>query len=120
VRYTFWFLFCALTCYLVAQKSGSVAGPLGAAKVIVYGGVIGLGLAVGTRKELSWGVGLRLVLGILWTLIMMAVYFVVFRSVSYEASREVWFWGFVFAFPAPTLCVLRGVVKVSKKSLTSN
>jgi hypothetical protein len=114
VRYAYWFSFCALACFLVAQKSGSVIGPLSAASVITYGGVIGLGLAIGTRKELSWGVGLRLVIGILWVLIMMSSYFLVFRSVGYGTTREVWFWGFVFAFPAAAICILRGVLNRSQ------
>lgn len=119
MRYLFWFLFCALASFLVAQKSGSVIDPVGAAGVIAYGGVIGLGLAVGTRSQLSWGVGLRLVLGLLWTVTMMATYFLVFRSVSYGTTREIWLWGFLMAFPAPAICVLRGIVEYSRKSLKS-
>ena len=110
-KYLFWFLFCAFFCYLLAQKSGSVIGLVGAAKVITYGGVVGIGLAVATDGQLSWGVGLRLLLGILWTVSMTALYFWVFRPVSYESNREVLFYGLVFAFPAPAICVLRGLVR---------
>ena len=54
-----------LFAFLLAQKSGSVIGVVGAAQVIAYGSLVGLGLAVATRSQLVWSLGLRLLLGIL-------------------------------------------------------
>lgn len=116
MRYAFWVLFCAFVCFLLAQKSGSVIGVVGAAQVIAYGSLVGLGLAVATRSQLVWSLGLRLLLGILWTVILTAIYFWVFRPVSYGTNREVLFWGGVFAFLAPAICVLRGIANWWKAS----
>lgn len=116
MRYAFWVLFCAFVCFLFAQKSGSVIGFAGAAQVISYGGIVGLGLAVATRKSLMWGLGRQLLFGVLWFVILTAFYFWVFRPVSYGSNQGVLFWGGVFAFLAPAICVLRGIASWWKAS----
>ena len=113
MRYAFWVLFCGFVCFIVAQKTGSIIGFVGAAEVITYGGVVGLGLAVATRRPLVWALRLRLLFGIFWFVVLTAFYFSVFRSVSYGTNREVLFWGALFALLAPAICVLRGIGKQS-------
>jgi hypothetical protein len=116
MRYGFWFLFCAFVCFSLAEKTGSVVGVVGAAKVIAYGGTLGIGVAVSTRGQLPWGLGIRLLFGILWMVVLTTFYFWVFRSVSYGTNREVLFWGVAFAFPPAVILVLRGIVAWLKTS----
>jgi hypothetical protein len=109
MRHLFWILFCAFVCFLLAEKSGSIIGSIGTAKVASYGGLVGLGLAVATSRQLEWGLGLRLLTGILWTLGLTGLYYWVFRPVSYQTDHEVLFWGGLFGFLAPAICFLRGI-----------
>jgi hypothetical protein len=116
MRYGFWFLFCAFVCFLLAQKTGSVVHVVGAAKVITYGGLLGIGLAVATYGQLPWGQALRLFFGMLWMVFLTAFHFWVFRPVSYGTNRQVLFWGIAFAFPPAAILVLRGIAVWSKTS----
>ncbi|MGA9733683.1 MAG: hypothetical protein WBQ83_23585, partial [Candidatus Acidiferrales bacterium] len=112
------FLFCAFVCFSLAEKTGSVIGVVGAAEVIAYGGTVGLGVAVSTQRQLPWSLGLRMLFGILWIIVLTTFYFWVFRAVSYGTNREVLFRGAAFAFPPAAILVLRGItawLKTSRK-----
>lgn len=116
MRYLFWFVCCAVFCGLLANKNGSAVGLGGAYGALVYGGINGLGVAKATSSRLFWGLPLRMLMAVIWTFAMAAVYIFVFTPLGHRLGNDTIFWGLLFALPAPIICVVRGIPMLWKKS----
>lgn len=112
MRYLFWFIFGAVFCYLLANKTGSIVSLPGEIEAIAYGGLNGLGIAVATRSKLSWSLPFRFLIGVLWTIGMVAMYVFVFDSLGQKLKNQAIFWGMIFGLPACVICVVRGIPKL--------
>lgn len=79
-------------------------------------GALGIGVAESTRRQLAWSLGLRMLLGILWMIVLTTSYFWVFRPVSYWTNQQVLFSGVAFAFFPAAILAVRSIAARLKTS----
>ncbi len=101
LRYLFWFSFCAVFCYSLAQDRNGITGP------IIYGGGIGLGFAAATDTRWTCGTRFRMSAGALWIVTMTAFFVWIFRPVSHAWDAGVVLWGLLFSFPPPLIWIVQ-------------
>jgi hypothetical protein len=109
MRYVFWFIICAVFADALANNTRAVVGYEGTIGALLYGGVNGLGVALATGPRLSWPLLSRFLVGVGWTILLMAFYSLTFASTGNRTRNDVLFWGLIFGLPAALVCVLRGV-----------
>ena len=109
-RYIFWIVFCALFVNGLASKSLNPTG-LG---VYGFGAAVGIGFATATDKRWTVGIGVRVIVGAVWVVVMTAFYLWVFPRFSDESLFHAMTWGIVSSLAAPVISIIEYTERVDR------
>ena len=109
-RYIFWIVFCAWFVKGLASKSPDPTGlgPYG------FGAAMGIGFAAATDKRWTVGIGVRVIVGAVWVVVMTVFYLWVFPRFSDESLFHAMTWGVVSSLTAPVIWIIEYTERVDR------
>lgn len=99
MRYAIWILLCGLLVWALAAKTNSLGMEYGAVKAWVFGGILGLGFALGTSPKKRLSLRMRIVAAIVWLVGCTFLYVWFFRGVSQSDLAGVTLIGVLLSAP---------------------
>jgi len=115
MRYAFWVTLCAVFSHALSAKTHAAVGPAGEAGAVIYGGVVGLGIAYATRKKILRSLLFRLAVAGIWLSVMTGAYCLVFGSPGRRLTHYLITWGILFSLPAALILVFRPSTRTSNR-----